>query len=354
MAQEWHTGSIAKDAASTVCDTLPNQSLAAATLLCPPPTTPDPHLLCALQPELLSALAHGADEMLRQFGPQELTNTVWSLSQMHRNGVPFPPDVDVSSGWGVASCAAWGEAWQRDAAAAADVAGPPARAVELSYVAPCPPHSVPPPAQQTTPFNHIHTHTPHPTPTPTPSHPHQALLDRIPDEVLLLWGDRSWRARVRPQTISNLALAYAHLHRAPQAGAGLGGCGGGCQRRPAERLPCVRAPRLPLYPPAGSRTSTTCVPSPAQPPAQMLISELVNEALPLLPQFKPQVGVVERGGCLWEGTAWAAVWAGGAAQPWAGGDAAAALLGCKEAGGSAVRASTPRRARALPCRLRRS
>ncbi|PSC71010.1 Tbc2 translation chloroplastic isoform B [Micractinium conductrix] len=108
-------------------------------------------------PELLSALAHGADEMLRQFGPQELTNTVWSLSQMHRNGVPFPPDVD-------------------------------------------------------------------------------ALLDRIPDEVLLLWGDRSWRARVRPQTISNLALAYAHLHRAPQ----------------------------------------------------MLISELVNEALPLLPQFKPQ------------------------------------------------------------------
>ncbi|KAL4426696.1 hypothetical protein ABPG77_004752 [Micractinium sp. CCAP 211/92] len=108
-------------------------------------------------PELLSALARCADGMLRQFGPQELTNTVWSFSQMSKQGVALPPDVN-------------------------------------------------------------------------------ALLDRVPDEVLLLFGDRAWRARVRPQTISNLAIAYAHLRRAPQ----------------------------------------------------MLMMELTSEAVPMLAQFKPQ------------------------------------------------------------------
>lgn len=108
-------------------------------------------------PDLLCALARSADSQLRQFGPQELTNTVWSLSQMHRAGAAFTPEVD-------------------------------------------------------------------------------ALLDRIPDELLLLFSDRAWRARVKPQTISNLALAYAHLHRAPQ----------------------------------------------------MLMMELLKEAQPMLGQFKPQ------------------------------------------------------------------
>lgn len=51
-----------------------------------------------LQPELLSALARCADGMLRQFGPQELTNTVWSFSQMSKQGVALPPDVNVSGG----------------------------------------------------------------------------------------------------------------------------------------------------------------------------------------------------------------------------------------------------------------
>lgn len=36
---------------------------------------------------------------------------------------------------------------------------------------------------------------------------HQALLHRITDEVSMLLGDRGWRARVKPQTISNLANA---------------------------------------------------------------------------------------------------------------------------------------------------
>ncbi|KAL4458727.1 hypothetical protein ABPG75_013592 [Micractinium tetrahymenae] len=108
-------------------------------------------------PELLSALARCADSMLRQFGPQELTNTVWSFSQMFKQGVHLPPDVN-------------------------------------------------------------------------------ALIDRVPDEVLLLFGDRAWRARVKPQTISNLGIAYAHLRRAPQ----------------------------------------------------MLMMELMGEALPMLAQFKPQ------------------------------------------------------------------
>lgn len=66
--------------------------------------------------------------------------------------------------------------------------------------------------------------------------PTQALLDRLPDEVPLLLGDRAWRARVRPQTLSNLASAYAHLGRAPQ----------------------------------------------------LLMRGLLQEALPMLPQFKPQ------------------------------------------------------------------
>jgi len=35
----------------------------------------------------------------------------------------------------------------------------------------------------------------------------QALLHRITDEVSMLLGDRGWRARVKPQTISNLANA---------------------------------------------------------------------------------------------------------------------------------------------------
>jgi hypothetical protein len=67
----------------------------------------------------------------------------------------------------------------------------------------------------------------------------QALLDRVPDELGLLLGDRGWRARMRPQTISNLALAYAHLGRRPQ----------------------------------------------------LLMASLVKEAVPLLPQFKPQASM---------------------------------------------------------------
>lgn len=34
--------------------------------------------------------------MLLHFGPQELTNTAWALSQMHRSGVPFTTDVQAS------------------------------------------------------------------------------------------------------------------------------------------------------------------------------------------------------------------------------------------------------------------
>lgn len=49
-----------------------------------------------------------ADGMLRQFGPQELTNTAWALSQMHRAGVHFTPDVEVGGvpggGWGLPHC----------------------------------------------------------------------------------------------------------------------------------------------------------------------------------------------------------------------------------------------------------
>lgn len=96
-----------------------------------------------------------------------------------------------------------------------------------------PPHPTPHPQKsppRTHPHTHTHTrtHTQHTTTTALP----QALLDRVPDEVLLLIGDRAWRARVKPQTISNLAIAYAHLRRAPQVRAPrtaalrvAGGCG---------------------------------------------------------------------------------------------------------------------------------
>jgi hypothetical protein len=49
-------------------------------------------------PELLGALARSAGAMLRSFGPQELTNLVWSLSQLHRAGVAFTQDVEVGGG----------------------------------------------------------------------------------------------------------------------------------------------------------------------------------------------------------------------------------------------------------------
>jgi hypothetical protein len=64
----------------------------------------------------------------------------------------------------------------------------------------------------------------------------QALLTRIPDELALMFGDRQWRRRMKPQTLSNLAMAYAHLRRRPQ----------------------------------------------------LLMTMLMKEALPLLPTFKPQ------------------------------------------------------------------
>ena len=49
-----------------------------------------------MQPELLSALVWCTDSMLRQFGPQELSNVVWCLGKLYERGVPFTPDVDVS------------------------------------------------------------------------------------------------------------------------------------------------------------------------------------------------------------------------------------------------------------------
>jgi hypothetical protein len=109
-------------------------------------------------PELLSALVDAADGMLYHFGPQELTNTAWALSQMHRSGVLFTPDV-------------------------------------------------------------------------------QAFLHRIANEVSVLLGDRGWRARVKPQTVSNLANAYAHLGQQPL----------------------------------------------------IMMQDLIREAMTMLPQFKPQV-----------------------------------------------------------------
>lgn len=66
---------------------------------CPALTQPVPPApLHRPQPELLSALARCADGMLRQFGPQELTNTVWSFSQMFKQGVALPQDVNVRRG----------------------------------------------------------------------------------------------------------------------------------------------------------------------------------------------------------------------------------------------------------------
>ncbi|KAL4859186.1 putative aldo-keto reductase 2 [Chlorella vulgaris] len=107
--------------------------------------------------EMLSALVQSANSQLRHFGPQELTNMVWALSQLFRSKAPFGPDTD-------------------------------------------------------------------------------ALLTRIPDELALMFGDRQWRRRMKPQTLSNLAMAYAHLRRRPQ----------------------------------------------------LLMTMLMKEALPLLPTFKPQ------------------------------------------------------------------
>eukprot|EP00887_Chlorella_sp_A99_P006564 scaffold3.g6564.t1 len=62
------------------------------------------------------------------------------------------------------------------------------------------------------------------------------LLDHVADELSLLFADRQFRARVKPQTLSNLAHSYAALRRCPQK----------------------------------------------------LMQVLCREALPLLPQFKPQ------------------------------------------------------------------
>ena len=64
---------------------------------------------------------------------------------------------------------------------------------------------------------------------PPPTPPLQALLDRIADELSLLFAERHWRSRVKPQTISNLAWAYATLRRCPQKlmQVGWGGVGWG-------------------------------------------------------------------------------------------------------------------------------
>lgn len=41
-------------------------------------------------------------------------------------------------------------------------------------------------------------------------------MDRIADELSLYFQDRTWRIKVKPQTISNLIWAYAALKRCPQ------------------------------------------------------------------------------------------------------------------------------------------
>jgi hypothetical protein len=55
-------------------------------------------VLGLLQAEMLSALVQSANSQLRHFGPQELTNMVWALSQLFRSKAPFGPDTDVSAG----------------------------------------------------------------------------------------------------------------------------------------------------------------------------------------------------------------------------------------------------------------
>ena len=142
-----------------------------------------------------------AGGMLRSFGPQELTNTAWALSQMYRAGVPFTPDVEV--GWrpGGSWCRGWGiptgpGLWRTHAPAHARTASTPQHAPNSVF--PCPLRSLTPVP--------LPLSLPSPTQTQT-NQPPQALLDRIPDELSLLFADRGWRARVKPQTISNLANA---------------------------------------------------------------------------------------------------------------------------------------------------
>lgn len=66
-------------------------------------------MLGLLQAEMLSALVQSANSQLRHFGPQELTNMVWALSQLFRSKAPFGPDTDVSAGvQGFSALCVWG------------------------------------------------------------------------------------------------------------------------------------------------------------------------------------------------------------------------------------------------------
>ena len=264
------------------CDALASHDLQLAASL--------PCLNPLLQPELLSALVRAADGMLRQFGPQvcamqsvarqaegvqlestgwrtrlqpsslagrretgtacaaaacpqELTNTAWALSQMHRSGVPFTPDVVVSLGWagprGLGCCWEWRQ--------------PTATRVAFQCAQSLLACTRPPAPTLRARLTHACTHRPAP--------PSQALLDRIPDELSLLFADRSWRARVKPQTISNLANACAEgtwgwVHASLLAGSPL------CipQHRLARPGGRPSHARLPARPPvlAGTRIWGAC------------------------------------------------------------------------------------------------
>ena len=124
---------------------------------------------------------------------------------MHRCGVPFTPDVDVSAARGrggagdAGGCPRSRGAGCRRAAAQKRLGG-----LEHAHSAV---HAVSQPAL---------------LPIRLPSQLVQALLTRIPDELSLLFGDRAWRSRVRPQVREDAARWRAAGCARPRCMAWLG------------------------------------------------------------------------------------------------------------------------------------
>jgi hypothetical protein len=122
----------------------------------------------------------------------------------------------------------------------------------------------------------------------------QALLDRIPDELALLFSNRSWRSRgIRPQ--ASKAPAPCHLSLPIPLHV--------CSRWLAAAFRCYSHN---VYSPCLHRhchsllhlqtmSNLTWAYAKLDRKPLLLTQDLLKESLPLLPQFKPQVGRAGRG-----------------------------------------------------------
>jgi hypothetical protein len=129
----------------------------------------------------------------------------------------------------------------------------------------------------------------------------QALLDRIPDELALLFSNRSWRSRgIRPQASKAPAPCHLSLPIPPRV----------CSRWLAAASRCyshnVHSPCLHRHCHSllhlQTMSNLTWAYAKLDRKPLLLTQDLLKESLPLLPQFKPQVGRAGQG--KWGGGRW--------------------------------------------------